>query len=409
MSVKFKVASIVSRARAIARRPMVREGARDAAPMAIGIAAWGLVAGVAMAKSGMGVPLAILMSVLVYAGSAQIAALPLIVADAPMWVVWATATCVSLRFIAFSFHYRPYFAHLPRRRRIVLSYFMGDTNFALFMRRFPEPCRGHGQVDYFLGSAIMTYGVWQVAIITGIVAGHAIPADVGHRFRRNHGAAGADLHPAAQPFHVGGGRGRRVRCGGGLRPSAAPEHRGRIAAAVAVGALADHARPARAEGDAHEPVGDLPHHRSAWRSSRCCAAPSSCCPRATCRCREWLREGLHYAPIAALAAVVAPELVMTQGHLIDTWRDARIFGALAGLAFYRVAAQPVRHHRVRHRRDAGAAVWVGLVGATPSRGEDARAVVSRPANVVRRGVDDLVHPDHHRLRTVARSRQGTGA
>lgn len=48
----------------------------------------------------------------------------------------------------------------------------------------------------------------------------------------------------------------------------------------------------------------------------------------------WLREGLRYAPIAALAAVVAPELVMTQGHLVDTWRDARIFGALAGLAFY---------------------------------------------------------------------------
>ena len=49
---------------------------------------------------------------------------------------------------------------------------------------------------------------------------------------------------------------------------------------------------------------------------------------------QWLREGLRYAPIAALAAVVAPELVMTQGHLVDTWRDARIFGALAGLAFY---------------------------------------------------------------------------
>ena len=49
---------------------------------------------------------------------------------------------------------------------------------------------------------------------------------------------------------------------------------------------------------------------------------------------RWLREGLRYAPIAALAAVVAPELVMTQGHLVDTWRDARIFGAVAGLAFY---------------------------------------------------------------------------
>jgi len=49
---------------------------------------------------------------------------------------------------------------------------------------------------------------------------------------------------------------------------------------------------------------------------------------------RWLREGLRYAPIAALAAVVAPEIVMTQGHLIQTWRDARVFGALAGLAFY---------------------------------------------------------------------------
>jgi branched-subunit amino acid transport protein len=49
---------------------------------------------------------------------------------------------------------------------------------------------------------------------------------------------------------------------------------------------------------------------------------------------QWLREGLRYAPVAALAAVVAPELVLTQGHLVDTWRDARIFGALAGLVFY---------------------------------------------------------------------------
>ena len=48
----------------------------------------------------------------------------------------------------------------------------------------------------------------------------------------------------------------------------------------------------------------------------------------------WLREGLRYAPIAALSAVVAPELVLTQGHVTTTWHDARIFGALAGLAFY---------------------------------------------------------------------------
>ena len=49
---------------------------------------------------------------------------------------------------------------------------------------------------------------------------------------------------------------------------------------------------------------------------------------------EWLREGLRYAPIGALVAIIAPELVMSQGQLIDTWRDARLFGVAAATAWY---------------------------------------------------------------------------
>lgn len=49
---------------------------------------------------------------------------------------------------------------------------------------------------------------------------------------------------------------------------------------------------------------------------------------------RWAQRGLQYAPIAALAAVVVPEVLMTQGQLIGTWQDARIFAALAGGAFF---------------------------------------------------------------------------
>lgn len=45
---------------------------------------------------------------------------------------------------------------------------------------------------------------------------------------------------------------------------------------------------------------------------------------------HWLREALRYAPLAALVAVVVPEIVLTQGHLIHTWQDARLFAAAAG-------------------------------------------------------------------------------
>ena len=48
----------------------------------------------------------------------------------------------------------------------------------------------------------------------------------------------------------------------------------------------------------------------------------------------WLREGLRHAPIGALVAVVAPELLLHQGELVGHWRDARLFGAAAAVAWY---------------------------------------------------------------------------
>ena len=48
----------------------------------------------------------------------------------------------------------------------------------------------------------------------------------------------------------------------------------------------------------------------------------------------WAQRALHYAPVAALAGVVAPEVVMQGGHLIATWQDARPFAAAAGALLY---------------------------------------------------------------------------
>ncbi len=49
---------------------------------------------------------------------------------------------------------------------------------------------------------------------------------------------------------------------------------------------------------------------------------------------HWAQRGLQYAPIAALAAVVAPEVFMMQGELITTWQDARPYAALTGAAYF---------------------------------------------------------------------------
>lgn len=168
--------------RRVCADPEFRRGAREMGGISVGIAAWGLVTGVAMANSGLGVPLAVLMSLLVYAGTAQLVALPLIVSGAPVWVVWATALCVNLRFVVFSAQWRPYFGHLPLRRRLALGYFCADLNYATFMHRYPEPRPQPGQVPYFAGGALTNWGSWQAASLLGIFAADSVPTHWGLGF-----------------------------------------------------------------------------------------------------------------------------------------------------------------------------------------------------------------------------------
>lgn len=167
---------------ALWRDPEFQRGAREMAGPALGIAAWGLVTGVAMVKSGLTLAQALGMTLLVFAGSAQLAALPLMAAGAPLWVLLATAFCVNLRFVIFSAQWRRYFGHLPRPRRLLLGYFAGDLNFVYFVQRFPVPEPGPGQLAYFWGTVVVNWTAWQLASVLGILAAHAIPTHWGLGF-----------------------------------------------------------------------------------------------------------------------------------------------------------------------------------------------------------------------------------
>jgi predicted branched-subunit amino acid permease len=159
-----------------------KAGMRDMSGIAVGIGAWGLVTGMAMIKSGMGMPLALAMSLLVFAGSAQLATMPLIAAGAPLWVVWATALCVNLRFVIFSATWRPYLGVYTRGQRLRLAYFTADLNYVMFMRRFPEPKPSAAQMPYFWGGSIANWGSWQASSLVGIFLADAIPAHWGIGF-----------------------------------------------------------------------------------------------------------------------------------------------------------------------------------------------------------------------------------
>lgn len=164
------------------RHPMFRRGIADMVPLAPGLAAWGLVSGVAMVESGLSVPMSVFMTLVVFAGSAQLAALPLIASGAPMWLVWATAACVNLRFVIFSAQWRPYLRPYPRRVRMAVSYFTGDLSFVMFMHRYPKPEPLPEQLPYLCGSTSLNWASWQLSSLLGIALAERIPTEWGLGF-----------------------------------------------------------------------------------------------------------------------------------------------------------------------------------------------------------------------------------
>ena len=159
-------------------RPAFREGVRSMMPMALAISVWGVVTGVAMVNQGMTVPVGLLMTFTVFAGSAQLAVLPLLALGSPLPVVWATALVVNLRFVIFAASSRRSFAELSFRQRMLAGYLNGDLGFALFSQRFADdPERGNPiQWGYFYGGAVVNWVAWQAASVAGIVLGGFAPS-----------------------------------------------------------------------------------------------------------------------------------------------------------------------------------------------------------------------------------------
>lgn len=167
-------------------RAAFREGFKLGLPTLFGIAAWGLVVGVAMIKAGLSLPQSLGMTLFVYAGSAQLAALPLIAANAPAWVIFATALVVNLRFVIFSAILAPHFLHLSWKKRAWMGFMTGDISVGLFMLQYPEPRPDAppdpGKLAYLKGLVYPNWWAWQVGSVIGILLGSQVPSSWGLAF-----------------------------------------------------------------------------------------------------------------------------------------------------------------------------------------------------------------------------------
>ncbi|MGB6106196.1 MAG: AzlC family ABC transporter permease [Pusillimonas sp.] len=160
------------------RRQSFRAGLIDVMPAVVATATWGFVTGIALVKSGLTDSMATLMTLMVYAGSAQLTSLPLLESSAPLWLIFAAGTVVNMRFIIFGAALQPFFRHLPWFKRLALGYLSNDFSFVLFMARYGES-RVKGtpeQLWYFLGMILPGWLTWNLFSLLGIYLGSFVPA-----------------------------------------------------------------------------------------------------------------------------------------------------------------------------------------------------------------------------------------
>jgi 4-azaleucine resistance transporter AzlC len=156
-------------------------GAKDIAPILIGIVPFGLVAGAAVIHAGFGVAEAVGMSLFVNAGASQIAATTLFDDGAPLWVALATALIVNARMFIYSTSIAPVLACASARLRPLLGHMLVDQNYASTMTkgRFRDDV---DIVPYYVGAWLGLASVWQLSSIAGALLGPLVPPSWGLDF-----------------------------------------------------------------------------------------------------------------------------------------------------------------------------------------------------------------------------------
>jgi predicted branched-subunit amino acid permease len=151
------------------------DGVKAILPIQLGVIPFALIAGVSAVSVGMTEVQGIGMSLIVFAGAAQLVGIQLIGLNAPLFIIWISTFFINLRFLMYSASLGTHLGKLPLRWKFVLTYLLTDQAYGMSIVDFGEhPDRQHKHWFYF-GTAVTLWIVWMGCTIIGVFVGALIP------------------------------------------------------------------------------------------------------------------------------------------------------------------------------------------------------------------------------------------
>ncbi|NHI01711.1 AzlC family ABC transporter permease [Oceanimonas sp. MB9] len=152
-------------------------GIKELLPMVPGVLPFGLIAGANGTSLGFSPELTLGMTLLFFAGSAQLAAYQLIQDQALPAIIVFTALMVNIRFLIYSAAFAPLLHDMKTRHKWPLAYLLSDQAYGLCASRFSPQDNGREKLYYYIGAALALWVSWVGSVGLGLLVGEQIPAE----------------------------------------------------------------------------------------------------------------------------------------------------------------------------------------------------------------------------------------
>lgn len=153
-------------------------GCKDVVPLLIPVVPFGIIFGVIGIEAGLGALITFLMSIIIFAGSSQLAFIQLFTSGATAPVILSSVAIINSRHFLYSVVIAQYLTKLTLFWKIILSYFLTDQAFAVSQKYLKKQPNNQQRHYYLLGSGFTLWFVWQLSTVTGIFLGEVIPKEL---------------------------------------------------------------------------------------------------------------------------------------------------------------------------------------------------------------------------------------
>jgi predicted branched-subunit amino acid permease len=162
------------------RKHHFKEGVNTVLVTVPGNFAWGFVVGLGMINLGLSVLQSSAFNVLVYSGSAQMVAMPLMAVQASLSLVFLASFMACIRFVLYSAAMAPALHHLPLKQRLFVSAFSIDAAIGLFLSRRAQSISGElgfpHRISFLMGMNALIWSAWTSGVFAGIFAAGLLPS-----------------------------------------------------------------------------------------------------------------------------------------------------------------------------------------------------------------------------------------